>query len=625
VKGRTLIHYFRLSARFFPWLVTGGFILAIALYEVIDSAGLSTLHPAWHIFLNLLLLVLLAIPVYLISTWLAQSLDERIHIQERLVEAERIASNALHRLALIFRARQQLINADSEEQVVEWLMHLATDITEATGASFVPIDEHGQPVAVTRYGETPTAVTDAWLEYLASPAIRGKCNSCENHNHLSTVCPLLSELNTSATGIYCLPLRRGEREYGVLNLYISNPASLDDGTRTILQSVVDDTALVLEGVWLRQRELGALRQLQAMRQRTDLGTSFSSLLEDIRQTLEADFAYLMVGGLHNLPLREEAASVEEYTCGEFPEASRPFVAGILKGVLASGKALSIGDLAGASASPPGVRAILAAPLNDGEGKPMGALVVGNRRISSFYPRQLGVLHTIAGQLAMVVQNTQQLTELEYRIMVDERRRLAREIHDGLAQTLGFLKLQVAQMKGYLESDAPDRLRQAMDVTYKTLSDAYQETRSAIDGLRISPYAENPSAWLEQVLNEFQENNGQRIQLYTSCETLPDAIPSEVHTQLVRILQETLSNIRKHSSACQVWVNCGTRDCEWILEVRDDGRGFCAEDVPKTSQHGLRGMRERADLIGAEFQIISQPGQGTTVRISLPVEIDEVAS
>lgn len=205
-------------------------------------------------------------------------------------------------------------------------------------------------------------------------------------------------------------------------------------------------------------------------------------------------------------------------------------------------------------------------------------------------------------------------------MMEERARLAREIHDGLAQTLGFLKLKMAQMKSYAEQGDYDRLTEIIPVCHDTLADAYQEVRQAIDGLRIGSNGSGLESWLRQTVAEIQENSGFEIQI---CDPVDDVnLPPEVHAQLIRIVQEALNNIRKHSGAKQAWVSCYEADGDLILEVRDDGKGFDVEDVPKASRHGLQGMRERAELIGADFQVISLPQQGTTVRLRLPLALVE---
>jgi two-component system nitrate/nitrite sensor histidine kinase NarX len=221
-----------------------------------------------------------------------------------------------------------------------------------------------------------------------------------------------------------------------------------------------------------------------------------------------------------------------------------------------------------------------------------------------------------GQVALVVENARLIAEVEYQTMIQERTRLAREIHDGLAQTLGFLKLQIAQMQNYLTQNELERLRQSADLCYETLSDAYQDARQAIDGLRISPTGDGLPGWLKQTSQEFKDLTGMPL-LLEEIEVRSD-LPPEIHAQLIRIVQEALSNVRKHARASAVWINCREVDDDLWIEVRDDGKGFSPEDVPGPSQHGLRGMRERAELVGADYQIISRPDEGTTVRVRLPL-------
>jgi len=111
-------------------------------------------------------------------------------------------------------------------------------------------------------------------------------------------------------------------------------------------------------------------------------------------------------------------------------------------------------------------------------------------------------------------------------------------------------------------------------------------------------------------------------------SIPDRLPQinpEIQAQLVRILQEAFSNIRKHARASKVWVNVREWNHHLLLDLGDDGIGFSAEDVPELSRHGLRGMRERAELIGAEFQITSQVDLGTTIHIEVPVHIQETTA
>jgi two-component system nitrate/nitrite sensor histidine kinase NarX len=260
------------------------------------------------------------------------------------------------------------------------------------------------------------------------------------------------------------------------------------------------------------------------------------------------------------------------------------------------------------------------PLVVQEGSALGALLVASRRARSYHQRQMAMLQTIASQVALVVQQVNSISELEYKTMMDERTRLAREIHDGLAQTLGFLKLKMAQMRNYLENGDYARLGQTIPTCYETLSDAYQDARQAIDGLRISATSEGLTGWIRQTIEEFQDYSGIEVNL---CEPDLDLdLPPEVSAQLIRIVQEALSNIRKHAQASCVDVSCHKIGGDLLLEIHDNGQGFSPEDVRGPSQHGLRGMRERSELIGADFQVMSRPQEGTTISIRLAYKVGE---
>jgi len=222
-------------------------------------------------------------------------------------------------------------------------------------------------------------------------------------------------------------------------------------------------------------------------------------------------------------------------------------------------------------------------------------------------------------LSTVVEDTDLIVEIEYQAMIQERFRLAREIHDGLAQTLGYLKLQAAQMKNYLSREDYGRIQAGFDHYYETLSEAYQDARSAIDGLRLGPAGGQVQTWLEESINNFREISDVQIAVRTMDST--SDIPPEVQAQLIRIVQEALNNVRKHARAKHVWVDCFERDHYLNLRIEDDGAGFTPEDTGWAYHHGLKGMQERAELICASFQVITRPGEGTTILLLLPVQVE----
>jgi len=605
-----------LAVRWLPWAITVCVLLATFLVELVLPASLRE-RSSFNSAIMWALLLAGVVLVYMIINRLSELIAERSRLETQLKDAERRVADAYQRLETIFLVSQKFVEADDENEVIEPVLRLLVGLTGANGASFVPLDEHGQPQTALSHGEMPFPIMEAWVEYLASPGVRQRCANCEFQElpQKPANCPLLSGPFNRSLGMLCLPVRRGEREYGVLNLFLQDENSLDEKTRIYLRALVDEMALGLEGVYLRRRELSALRQIQVLRQRTDLTALLNSLLENVFRTLEADFAAMLV------PRSGPYQAKIDLTLGEFPAQSRPFIDSVLQGVMASGEPVLLGDVSGDPESRPAprpfLRSLIAAPLVSSERVVLGVVMVGNRRIRSFHHRQFTLLQTIASQVALVVQNASLMAELEFQSMIQERARLAREIHDGLAQTIGFLKLQASQMRNYLLHGEIERARQSAELFYTTLSEAYQDARQAIDGLRISPDECGLSGWLEQTTGEFHELSGLPVEL--DLQELNSTISPEIQAQLIRILQEALSNIRKHAHANQVWVACHERDHDLVLEVRDDGQGFLPEDVSSASRHGLRGMRERAELVGADFQVISRPSEGTIVRLLLPIQ------
>jgi nitrate/nitrite-specific signal transduction histidine kinase len=142
-----------------------------------------------------------------------------------------------------------------------------------------------------------------------------------------------------------------------------------------------------------------------------------------------------------------------------------------------------------------------------------------------------------------VQNNRQ-QELEYKTVMSAP--AWRGDHDGWPN-LGFLKLQVAQMQKSLERGDIVRLEGSLQVYHQTLTEAYHDARDTIDGLRISPSGNSLQDWLPQMLNEFQENISSQLEVSLTCLDIRTELPSEIQAQMIRIIQEALSNVRNMQS------------------------------------------------------------------------------
>jgi two-component system nitrate/nitrite sensor histidine kinase NarX len=408
-------------------------------------------------------------------------------------------------------------------------------------------------------------------------------------------------------------VQRGERNLGVVNLYVPESVQLSAETGEFLEGLLAELALAVETVRLRSQELKTLRQIQLVRNpRMDLPSLMANLLENARQALEVDYALVL--------LRSSGRNAARLVYGNdlADQLESEQVRELLERTLESGEEFSLihDDPA---RLPAGIASILAVPVKLPGQKPFGVFAVAHARPHAFHPREMRVLETITKQAALLIENDRLVNEIEYHAVIEERARLAREIHDGLAQTLAFLKLQTAQLQNSLNRGDLKRSREIIRTNHETLSMAYLDARQAIDNLRVAPEADGQH-WLEQSVSDFQIATGLEVDLSINAgdaEFLP-----EVQAQLIRVAQEALNNVRKHAHATRVEVTLRAWQQDWIWEITDNGCGFSADDIPVLSQYGLRGMRERAEMIGADFQIISQPERGTTVRLRIPNPLEE---
>jgi len=541
--------------------------------------------------------------------------SQSIDLQPRPGVSERRVAQSTHRLEAVLQCSQRLVETCDENEVAQMVLPLAVELAGATGGAFVPLDEHGQPQPAVNFGRMPAADLNAWLEYLASPRVRESCSSCQTRNLVNPPkpadmsCPLLrTPFGNIVTSLFCMPVRRNDHEYGVFSLYLPQDETIDEQSRVLLRALFDQTSLALERVRVRRRELAAMRYMQAWRQKTDLDALLSSILNDVILVLEVDFSVLVM---------REDGDRHRLVCGDFPKQAQATLDGFVESVITSGEAQTAPSGAGGIPMRPGEPFLLAAPILTSEQFTIGVLLVGNAYGRATDARQLALLQTLAGQVGLIIQNAQGMAELEYETIILERARLSREIHDGLAQTLAFLKLQAAQMQKYFSQGDNARLQQSLSLSYATLSEAYEDARQAIDGLRIGVDEKGVAGWLEQIVAEFKETSGIEVKI-EPVQVYRELSP-EVHAQLIRIVQEALSNIRKHAHASLVRVICCEDENNLHLEISDNGIGFSSMDMSEFARHGLQGMHERAELIGADFQVLSTLREGTIVRLRLPRE------
>lgn len=226
-----------------------------------------------------------------------------------------------------------------------------------------------------------------------------------------------------------------------------------------------------------------------------------------------------------------------------------------------------------------------------------------------------LLEALSSHLASGMENLR-LNSLEKEAAVSqERHLLARELHDSIAQSLAFLKIQVQLMRDAIKTSNESEVAKILEEIDAGVRESYGDVRELLMHFRTRTNTEDIEPALVTTLQKFEHQSGIKTTLSINGQGLP--LAPDVQIQVLHILQEALSNVRKHARASQAWLDVQQQPT-WRFEVRDDGIGF----NPDTDQHdethvGMRIMNERAQRIGAHIEVISTPLCGSSVILSLP--------
>lgn len=205
-------------------------------------------------------------------------------------------------------------------------------------------------------------------------------------------------------------------------------------------------------------------------------------------------------------------------------------------------------------------------------------------------------------------------------IMEERERIAREMHDGLAQTMGSLHLRITRAQELLDMDGTARAKAFLEETRKMAEGAYEDVRQSIFGLRtMVSRSLGLVPTLTEYLHEWSVQTGIPVDLQIRDERATHLTP-EAEVQLIRIIQEALTNVRKHAGAAHAWVRFEMEGDRALVTVADEGKGFDMALPPKRAgrSFGLESMQERAQSIGGSLEVQSLPGKGTSIIARLPI-------
>jgi signal transduction histidine kinase len=406
-------------------------------------------------------------------------------------------------------------------------------------------------------------------------------------------------------------------------------ASEDAWRTAILASVIVLVAAVVGGftrqLWVeverRQQETAdqmtrmsvandLLHQLhdvvQTLPSSLDLSDVISSAQESFREGIDAFVTVVLVpddtSGDWLVELAEGARLPERLGAAQLPS--------VLIEALDTTGVVRYGDLepeTGATCRPD-CRSILVTALRARD-RVVGLVSLEDRRGDAFTEEDAELVDSLATSLALAVDNARWFTRLRTLGAEAERARIARDLHDSMAQSLAYVGFEL------------DRLADTRDD--QELRDLQGVVRGIVSELRETLYQLRASVDEQQDLVEVARDYIQRWSSRTGVEaqftqdTEGKRVPAPVEQELWRILQESLTNVERHADASHAWISWRIGDGRAQLVVRDDGRGM-KNDATVDGHYGLVGIRERADAVGAHVTLDSTPDEGTTVLVELEV-------
>jgi PAS domain S-box-containing protein len=483
----------------------------------------------------------------------------------------------------------------------------------------------------------PVAIYDTLSAVMLDPDRGGAASLEDRGSHLQTI-----HLPTSAArerteppgqhaagyrALLAVPLAVKDQTYGALTLYFHQSREFADDQVEVATTFADQAALAIENARLHEeserqrRELEALYQAdEALHRSLRLQDVLDALVDAAVQLLGVDggglwgsdpklggrMAPLAARGLSAAYLLRSTRLNEDPVVREFWEAHESMV---VEDVLSDPR---IPSAQRSSLAREGLRGLLTTQVRVGTDH-FGSFTVGRRVPHRFTAQEQRLLSALAQRAGLAIQNARLYEQAQQAATLEERQRLARELHDAVTQTLFSTALIAEVLPELWDIDA----QKARD----RLKDLRRLTRGALAEMRTLLVELRPDALtqvaLGELLRQLAEAAAGRTHLEVTAHVDGPArhLPPEVHVALYRLAQEALNNVVKHAQAEHASLELAFTEEQVCLQVRDDGRGFVTSVAAPAGHFGLGMMRERAASIGARLHVASRPGDGVLVKVT----------
>jgi GAF domain-containing protein/ligand-binding sensor domain-containing protein len=422
-----------------------------------------------------------------------------------------------------------------------------------------------------------------------------------------------------------VPLRTKAGVIGVLNVESDQVDAFDNSDVMVLQSLADQAAIAIDNARFleaEQRRAEQFRILAEAGRRMTLTLEIHQVLQQMVRLVQQSLGYyhVAIGVIEGdeVVFRVGAGELWDDPAFDFkPSRLRVGKEGITGWVAFSGESLMVPDVEADSRyvwmRGSVTRSELAVPIVVKE-QVIGVLDAQSDEHDAFDETDLSVLQSVAHQAGAAIENARLYEQAQQAAVLEERSRLARDLHDAVTQTLFSASLIAEAVPATWEMDEGEG-RELLHELQRLTRGALAEMRTLLLELRPAALMETSlSDLLRQLAAAIAGRAGAPVEVTVEGECL---VPPEVHVALYRIAQEALNNVVKHARASNVTVDmtCGGFDGgqRVKVQIKDDGRGF-DQDAVSPDHLGLSIMRERAQAIGADLSVTSAPGSGTEVAV-----------
>jgi PAS domain S-box-containing protein len=562
--------------------------------------------------------------------------EELKRLNEELEDRVERRTRALHRrateLEAVVNVSSALREAVSVEETISILMEETVDALEAEAATILLLEDgalvvaglSGPPRTLLRHRHLPCNDPLWQVVNTGQPIL---LNSVEQAGLVPS--QLFQDLAGDMTAVAIVPLRASEETLGLLHIAFSQPDRPFDEYRRPLTAIGEMGGSALQRVRAtetlerlvrdRTRDLAALYEVTTTTtQHLDTQIILESVLEQALEVTGAD-----AGVIHLLDEGGETVRTALQR-GLPPELmahmqAEPLSASLWGQVVERKETVVVPDLASdlpklRTLYPSAFPAYIGVPIHT-TGRVLGVLSVFGEAIQKFSAEDIALLAAIANHVGVAVESAQLRQRAEHAAVMEERQRLARELHDSVTQSLYSLTL-------FAEAGMDSARAADLGQIEHYLSRIGENALQALKGMRLLIFELRPLALsqeglvgaLRQRLEAVERRAGVEAQLVAET---PFELPAHVETGLYRIAQEALNNVLRHSAATRVTVRIGADDDGLLLEVIDNGQGFELGSVGDQGGMGLASMQERVEMLAGSLQIVSKPGQGTSIQIAVP--------